>query len=814
MHQDLRYAVRMLLRQPGFSIVAIVTLALGIGANTAIFSLLDKVIVRPLPVEAPERLVAFDANDSPLIVSNPVYEALRDRAPALASLAAHAERPLTLSGGTHGERVTGAIVSGNYFRTVGITAAVGRLFGADEDRAGGTHAVAVISHGLWRRAFAADPGVIGRRITVNARTLTVAGVLPSGFFGTTRGISVDVYIPRMMAPAIEPHSEDALTATNWGWLHVIARLAPGATMAQAQAALDPAFEEFGFGRKAAGNPKKDSFNLGPLPAVRLRDGSRGDTDDVDGLELPLKMVMAAVGLVLLIACANIASLLLARAVVRRKEMGIRLAAGAGRGRIVRQLLTEGVLLASIGGAAAIVVASKIAEVLVGFQQQVTYIPHSLDAAIDARALAFAATLALLTGIVFGLAPARQALAADVLPALKVDVSAPSRGTWRAGSLLIVVQTALSIVVLVGALLCIKSLRAIQAVDSGIDTTKVMTASFDLNMNHYDVDRGRQFIAALHNQVAAQPGVESVAFGTIVAFSDSLWVSGARPEGYRPAAGERLAFDFNTVSPGYFRTLGTPLAAGREFTEADRLDAAPVAIVNEALVRRFWPGQNAVGKRLDRGRRVVEIVGVVRDTRARKITEEPRPTIFLPLSQLYSSNVTIHVRSAADPRGVLGAVRAEIQNLDPGLAVSNLQTLDAQRNGSLYAERLSAALLGMLGLLALTLVAIGLYGILSYAVTQRTREIGVRSALGAQPHDLLRLVMARGLWLTTIGIAAGVALSLGLVRVIRGVLFQVSPLDPPTFVLVPLGLMAVAVAACWLPARRAARLNPLAALRRE
>ena len=809
--QDLRYAVRMLLRQPGFTLVTIVTLALGIGANTAIFSLLDKVIVRALPVEAPGRLATFYAGDDPLVVSNPSYEALAARATLVPDLAAYLHRPVTLSGAGHTERVIAAIVSGNYFRTLGVHSAVGRVIVEEDDRVPGASAIVVISHGLWRRAFASDPGVIGRRVVVNAQALTVAGVLPSGFSGITRGVSIDVYIPRAMAPIVLPGSKDALTARNWGWLRLIGRLAPGVTTAQADAELQPAFAEFGFGNKLP--EKKDRFTLGALPAVRIGDGSRGYAEEVKALERPLQILMGAVALVLLIACANIASLLLARGVARRREIGIRLAAGAGRARIVRQLLTEGVLLASIGGAASVFVATRVAALLVGFQQQVTYIPHSLDAAIDGRALGFTLVVSLLTGVIFGLAPARQALAADVLPALKGDAAGPVSGRWGTGSLLIVAQTALSVIVLVGAVLCVRSLRAIQAVETGIDSTRVMTASFELGLDGSDQTIGRQFIAELSRRVAAQPGVESVALGTIVPFSDYFWISGARPEGHQPAPGERMAFDFNAIGPGYFRTLGTALVAGREFSASDTREAPPVVIVNEALAKRFWPGQNALGKRIDRGR-LAEVVGVVRDSRAKKVTDAAKPTIYLSLLQNYSSNLTIYVRSAADARAVLGGVRAAIHALDPRLAVSNLQTLEAQRNGSLYAERLSAALLSMLGALALALVSIGLYGLLSYAVTQRTREIGIRLALGAQRRDLLRLVIRRGVLLTTIGSIGGLAASFAVVGVVRGVLFGVSPMDPLTYVMAPATLIGVALLACWLPARRAARLSPLTALRHE
>ena len=808
---DLRYAVRMLLRHKGFTAAAVVTLALGIGANTAIFTLLDKVVVRALPVDEPYRLANLVHGDGPLIVSYPAYAAMRDRVPLIPSIAAYSQRPFALADGPSADRINGAIVSGNYFSTLGVQPAVGRFFAADEDRTPGTHAVVVLGHGLWRRRFASDPGVVGRRVRVNAYPFTVIGVTPPEFTGTTRGTVADLYIPMMMAPAALPGSARILENPNWGWLRMLGRLAPGATHVQAQAALAPVLQELNIGRKPA--MKKDPANLaGAPPQVLVLDGSHGYREEVETLTRPLQLLMGAVGFVLLIACANVASLLLARAVTRRQEIAIRLAAGASRWRIVRQLVTEGLLLAGIGGAAGVYVASRMTTLLTGVQQQLSHVPHTLDGAIDARALAFTLVVSAVTGIVFGLVPARQSLSSDVVHGLKGDAGPGARGlTLR--NLIVVGQVALSVVVLVGAGLCVKSLRALQAIDTGLQPSKVVTASFDLGLNGYDEARGRLFVDDLTQRAAALPGVESVAFGSIVAFSDSFWISGATIEGYDQAPGERMAFDFNAVGPGYFRTIGVPLVAGREFTPRDTAGAAPVVMVNEALARRYWPNGNAVGGHINRGP-LLEVVGVVRNSRVTKVTDEAKPTIYLPLLQNYGSSMTLHVRSAGDPRAILARVRQEVQAIDPGLALHNLQTLEAQKNGSLYAERLSAMLLTLFGALAIALVAIGLYGMLSYAVAERTREIGIRLALGATRGNLLSMVIRRGLVLTIAGSIAGIAGALYTVRVLQGLLFNVSPTDPQVFLLVPIGLVSVALVACWIPARRATRLNPLAALRHE
>ena len=815
MLHDLRYGARMLWRQKAFTAAAVVTLALGIGANTAMFTLLDTIVVRALPVEAPERLATFTTanGEFPLAISYPSYAALRTRVPLIPAMAVYSARPFSLADGASADRVTGGIVSGNYFSMLGVRPALGRFFAEDEDRAPGTHAVAVLGYGLWRRRFGSDPAVVGRSITLNARPFTVIGVAPPEFTGTTRGTVLDLYIPVMMAPSTLAGSARILENPNSGWLRLIGRLAPGATRAQAQVALAAALAELNVGARPP--MKKDPAHLaaGGPPPVLVLDGSRGYREEVDGLTRPLQLLMGAVGFVLLIACANVASLLLARAVTRRQEIAIRLAAGASRWRVVRQLLTEGLLLAGIGGAAGILVASRLTTALTSLQQQMTYLPHTLDAAIDARALAFTLVVSLLTGIAFGLAPARQSLSADVAHNLRGRTSSHAARGLSLRSLLIVGQVALSVIVLVGAGLCLKSLRALQTVDTGLEPSKVVTASFSLGLNRYDDERGRQFIDSLTRRTAALPGVESVALGNIVAFSDSFWISAAKIEGYDQAPGERMAFDFNAVGPDYFRTVGMPLEAGREFTASDTRNAPSVVVVNEALARRYWPGQNAVGKRITRGVSL-EVVGVVRDGRIRKVSEDAKPTIYLSLLQDYTPELTLHVRSAADARSLIARVRQEIQALDPGLPLYNLQTLEAQKNGSLYAERLSAMLLALFGALGIALVAIGLYGMLSYAVAERTREIGVRLALGATRGDLMTLVIRRGLVLTVIGSIAGIGGALAAVRALRGLLFGVSPTDPQVFVLAPIGLVAVALLACWIPARRATRLNPLTALRHE
>jgi predicted permease len=806
--QDLRYGARMLLKNPGFTLIAVVTLALGIGANTAIFTLLDKVLIRPLPVEQPNQLVTFveGASGTPAIFSYPLYADLRDRNEVLSGLAAYFQQPFSLCDGNATERVVGQIVSGNYFDALGVRPMLGRFFLPEEDRTPGSHPVIVISQGLWRR-LGADPSVINKTISLNGSRYTVIGVTPAEFTGTTRGTMTDVYVPIMMQAQAQPGRNSKLEDRESGWLRLIGRLKPEVSREQAQSALSTLTDE-----------AKKAFPGSNAPAkVALTDGGLGHTDRVSDLSLPLKLLMGVVGFVLLIACANVANLLLARASARRKEIAVRLAIGAGRLRIVRQLLTESLVLAALGGSGGLLVASWATNLLLGFQQQTNHIPRAFDAGIDSRALGFTLALSLLTGIIFGLAPAIQASKSDFVATLKEDaLRRGGRTRLSLRNLLIVTQVALSLVVLIGAGLLVKSLRALQTIDPGFESAKVVTASFDLSLNGYNEARGRQFHTQLAERVAALPGVEAVSFARIVSFSAGVWTRSASLEGYQPQPGERLSFDFNAIGPDYFQTLGAPIARGREFTSQDAAGAPRVAIINDEMARRYWPGQDAVGKRLKYGNvdQFAEIVGVARDGRSKSLTEAPRPAIYVPMLQNYAPDLTLHVRTVVEAPTMLAAIRREAQSLDPQLPIYNLRTLAQQKDGSLYAERLAATLLTLFGLLALSLAAVGIYGVLSYAVTERTCEMGIRLALGAYPRDLLKLVVGQGLRLVFIGLLIGLGASFALTRLIAKLLYGVSATDPLTFVVIPPLLTGVALLACWIPARRATRVDPLVALKYE
>jgi putative ABC transport system permease protein len=653
--QDLRFGVRMFVKNPGISSIAVLTLGLGIGANSGVFTLLDKALIRMLPVEQPEQLVAFvkDASGDPAIFSYPMYADLRDRNEMLSGVVAYFQQPFSLSDGSQSERVVGQIVSGNYFSVLGVRPALGRFFLPEEDRTPGTHPVAVISHVLWRRRFDSDPAVIGKTVSLNAYRYTVVGVTPSEFTGTTRGTVNDVYVPTMMQLQAQPgNRSSSLGNRNWNWLYLIGRLKPNVSREQAQSALsipvDDATKTF---------PDKGPDMPADPTKVFLIDGSRGHTDRVKDISLPLKLLMGVAGFVLLISCANVANLLLGRASARRREIAVRLAVGASRWRIVRQLLTESAILAVLGGGAGLLFAYWLTGLLLGFQQQTSYVSRVFDGRMDGRALGLTLGLSLLTVIIFGLAPAFRASKPDFLAALKEDTPGIGTGKRRLSlrNLLVVMQVALSLVMLIGAGLCVRSLRALQAIDPGFEPAKVLTASFDLGRNGYDQARGRQFISDLSYRVAALPGVEAVSFASIVAFSDIPWIGPATIEGYQPQPNERMAFDFNAISPNHFVTLGNPLVSGREFTAQDTAGAPQVVIVNEAMARRYWPGQDAIGKRIRRGQ-FAEVVGVVRNSREKGLTADPRPAIFVPLLQNYVSDLTLHVRTAADSQSLLAALR--------------------------------------------------------------------------------------------------------------------------------------------------------------
>lgn len=816
--QDLKFGVRMLRKNPGFSLIAVLSLALGIGVNTAIFSLVDKVMIRKLPVEEPERLVVVkDSRGQGVSTGSnyPDFVDYRDRNEVFEGLVCYYQRALTLSERGQGERIQGLIVAGNYFTALRVRPALGRGFLPEEDKTPGTHPVVVLSYGLWQRRFGADPKVMGKVVNVNGYPFTVVGVAPAEFTGTIASNPPDVYVPMMMLSQLLPPSTLDLLfgprSRSSGWLQVLGRLKPGVSREQAAAAMTTLGSQVARAHpNADGSPRVE-------PKFLIEDGSRGHTNLLQDIRFPLQMLMATVGMILLIACANVANLLLARAGARRKEIAVRLAIGAGRGRLIRQLLTESMLLATLGGAAGLALAASISGLIVSFTPPNTFANLTLDNRLDWRVLSFTLVISLLTGILFGLAPALSASRPDLVSALKDESTLLGHRSRRLSlrNLLVVGQVALSLMVLVGAGLCVRSLQNLQAIDTGFDPAKVLVMSVDVSLSGYSKERGLQFYSDLLERVARLRGVEAVSLATQIALGDGFGGT-MRAEGYAPKVGEDLSSDFNQIGPGYFRTMKIPLLDGREFGASDTATTPPVAIINEAAARRFWPGQSPVGRRVIVGRApdesVREIVGVVKDSKYRRLTEELRPAVFTPFLQRYRGDMSLHVRTTGEPGAMIAAVRSEVQALDANLPLYNIRTLEEQKNSSLYTSRMAATLLTVFGLLALGLAAVGLYGVMAYAVNRRTREIGIRLALGAGQRDVFRLVIGHGMLLTLLGIAAGLAAAFGLTRLMRTMLYGVSPTDLLTFAAIACVLLLVALLACWIPARRAAKVDPLVALR--
>ncbi len=807
--QDVRYAVRMLLKHPGFTAVAVLSLALGIGVNTATFSVLDAVLLRALPASEPNQLVTVFTQRSAELNSGfsyPDYVDYRDRNEVFSGMIAWDGVSLNLSTGDTTERISGQIVTGNYFDVLGVRAARGRTFLPEEDRTPGGAPVAVISHSFWQKQFGADPGILGKQVTINNHSFTIIGVAPAGFTGADRGASPNIWVPMMMQAQARPGSE-ILSRRTTRWLLVMGRLKPGITIEQAQARMSVLA-----GQLAQANPNATEA------AIVLAPGDKGHTRNTSSLAFPLKILMAVVALVLLIACANVANLLLARASSRQKEISIRLAIGASRARLVRQLLTESMLLSLLGGAISFVIALWTTDIFKSF------IPNALDISLDARVLGFTLLLALASGVLFGLAPAFAASRPDLIPALKDEAGTyDQRGRrWNLRSLLVVAQIALSLIVLTGAGLFIKSLQNLQSIDPGFQAENVMVMSLDLRPNGYDEKRGQAFYHELVERVENLPGVESASLARVVRLSLGGSRRSVAIEGYEARPGEEMELDFNNVGTKYLQTMGIPVVRGRDFTEQDRTGAPGVVIINETMASRYFPGQEAIGKRLTypvppgatQPPTTLEIVGVAKDGKYRNLREEQRPSFYTSFLQSYQPNMTLHIRTTGDTGAVLNAVRREVQALDKNLPVFDARTLAEQRSNSLYTEQLSAALLSVFGVLALLLASVGIYGVMAYSVSRRTHEIGIRMALGAQRGDVLHLVLGQGMKLTFIGIGVGLLGAFAVTRMLTSLLYGVTATDPLTYTSVALALAGVALLACYIPARRAMKVDPMIALRYE
>jgi macrolide transport system ATP-binding/permease protein len=816
--QDLRYCFRMLWKSPGFTVIAVVTLALGIGVNSAIFSGVSAFILRPMPVERPDELVrAFEvsrADGEYNDVSYPDYIDYRDQTGVFDGLLAHTLVQAALSDKDQNDIIYGELVSGNYFDVLRVHPLLGRGFLADEDKTPGAAPVVVLGYNLWQRRFNSDPNLVGKVVTLNGQQYTVVGVTPETFKGTKWALSMDFWVPAMMQAQID-RSSFYLDRRNAHNFDLVGRLKPGVSVEQAGAAMTTVSA-----RLSEAYPNIRGKNIG---AVVMPETS-GRFDEAAGrVALSAGLAMMAVGLILLIACANVANLLLARSLARRREIGIRLALGASRLRLIRQLLTESVMLSVIGGILGMLLAYWATDLMWSF---VPALPYNFEPELftpDTRVLAFTLVLSLATGVIFGLAPALQSSNPDVLPVLKGETPVTKTGTRRLTlrNLLVVSQVALSLIVLVCAGLFVKSARNAQSIDPGFKTDNVLALSVNPGLLGYTQEQGNVFYRQLVEHVEALPGVESASVATLLPLGDSSHGTGpVVPEGQPlPPPDEDGGYVLNnTVGPKHFETLKVPLLAGRDFNERDGKDAPKVVIINETLARRLWPNEDPLGKRLTIGRKedrpLWEVIGVARDGKYRTLGETPKPYMYFHLPQDYEAGMTLLIRTANDPKSLTPAVREVVRNLDSRLPIYGVMTLQEHMGYALMWTRMGAKLSTTFGLLALLLAATGLYSLMAYSVGQRTREIGIRMALGAQRGDVLRLVAVQGMRLAVAGIVVGIPLAFVLTRVMSGLLYGVSAADPLIFIVVPVLLGAVALLACYIPARRATRVDPMIALRYE
>ena len=808
--QDVRYGIRMLAKNPGFTAVAVLSLALGIGGNATVFSWLEAVLLHPLAlVQDSNQLVDVESimPDGEYHTSSyPDYKDYRDHNHVFSGMIGFelVGTNLKLEKELQPQRNWGLIVTENYFDVLGVNAARGRVFHADEAQGPNSDPYIVLSDGLWRRRFGADPKVIGTSVQINQHPFTVIGIAPRGFGGSIVGIAAEYFVPMLMQPQALPG--ESLEERNPTFIHMMGRLKPGVTLEQARADMTTIARQLE--QQYPDTNRKVGAYVCPVWQAHY------------GLQtflLPvLAFLMVVVVLVLLIACANVANLLLARATVREKEIAIRSALGADRARLIRQLLAESLLLAGLGGIAGILLTLWTSNFLTVFMPP-AHLPVGLPLGVDGRILGFTLALSIVTGVIFGLAPALQISRPNVNASLKDGgrTASSSSGQHRLRNLLVVTETILAVVLLAGAGLLVRSLRSAVTSSPGFRADHVLLTALDLRGNGYSDDNAAAFFEQLTDRMKSVPGVEGATLERYV----PMWFTGrsyTEPEleGYAPKPGEKNLIDYNVVGANYFSIMRIPIVSGREFTTQDRLETPRVCIVNQTMAERFWPGQNPVGRHVGTWEHQWTIAGVVKDIKYHSLSEQPQPFLYVPFSQHTGGDANILVRTSGDPLKMLPQVREQVRSLDPGVAILESDTVSELLSVSLFAYRTAALLAAVLGGLGLLLAAMGIYGVLSYSVSQRSHEIGIRMALGAAPKDVLSLVVGQGMRLTFVGVSLGLIAALGTMHLLGSLLYGVTSTDPLTFASVMAVLSAVALIACYIPARRAMAVDPMVALRHE
>jgi predicted permease len=809
--QDVRYSLRMIGKAPGFAMIAILTLALGIGANTTIFSWINSALLNPVPgLTSPSEVVSLTLSkpgDNPFPFTYPDVEAVRDGQQSFTGITACNFALMSLTGKGKPERVWGMVASANYFEVLGVRPILGRGFLPVEDEKPGGAPVAMISYRLWQTHFGANPDIVGQAIEINQHPYTIVGVTPAVFQGSQTGVRTEIWVPIMMEEQLVPQG-DLLHDHHYFWLFAFGRLKPGVAPEQAQEEMTLRLK-----REAKNYPEEhkghDSVTVYPL--------WRNPFGLNYFLSTLLPMLMAIAGLVLLLACANVANLMLVRSMARRREIAIRISLGASRWRLVRQLLVESLILALAGGVIALLITSWTAGTLMKFIPKTDF-PVSLGIQVNRAVLLATLVISALTGVIFGILPALRASGAAPVAVLKEDTGSASGGLRKArlASGLVVAQISLSLLLLICAGLFIRSFMSAQQINPGFNSHSVLIASYDLFTAGYSNASGAEFDRQLVAKLEALPGIQSVALSDRVPLGFGGGSTSVKPEGYVSQANESMETQVAIITPNYFQTLQIPMVKGRDFTMQDMKNSQRVVIVSEAFVNHYWPNQEALGKQLnsDLTHEWFTVVGVARDGKVNQLNEKPMPFLYLPLYQVYRPTMMVIVRTTGDPLAFGKTVDKTIHELNADLVVFDVTTLELREQIASFGQRVAGTFVGAFGLLALALAAVGIYGVTAYTTRQRTHEIGVRMALGACKEDILRLVIGNGLRLTLVGVGLGLAASFTLTRFLRSMLLGVTSTDVLTFSSVAILLCAVALFACFIPARRAMGVDPMVALRYE